>query len=327
MSESAYAITNKKYEATLEVRRADIEDDNLGIYRTLSASMAFEVERFFNQSVADLMADGFNGLCYDGQPFFDAEHPVYPNSDGTGDPKAVSNIVGSAGDSGRSWFLVSLAGPLRPFILQQRSAPELDEITDPKNDAVFMRDVYLYGIRYRGNFGYGLWQQAVASRLDLTAANYEAARLAMRSFRRDGGAPLGMTPTHLVVDPANEAAARSLLEMQFNPGGGSNPNYHTAELLVADWTSSNANLKALVVSAGTLSPAFDPAVTSYTVSVAGSVSSITVTGTPAESGAGLSANSGAAQSLAAGANIIAIVVTAQNGAVKTYTVTVTRAAS
>jgi phage major head subunit gpT-like protein len=327
MAESSYAITNKKYESTLEVKRTDIEDDNLGVYRTLSAHMAFEVERFFNQSIADLLADGFNGLCYDGQPFFDAEHPVYPNTDGTGDPGAISNIVGSAGASGKTWFLVSLAGPLRPFILQQRSAPELDEITDPKNDAVFMRDVYLYGIRYRGNFGYGLWQQAVASRLDLTPANYEAARLAMRSFRRDGGAPLGMRPTHLAVDPSNEAAARALLEMQFNSGGGSNPNYHTAELLVVDWTSSNANLKALAVSAGTLSPAFDPAITSYAVNVANGVSSITITGTPAESGAGLSATSGASQSLEVGANVIAIAVTAQNGAVKTYTVTVNRAAA
>jgi phage major head subunit gpT-like protein len=327
IAESSYAITNKKYEATLEVKRTDIEDDNLGIYRTLAGSMAFEVERFFNQFIADLMADGFNGLCYDGQPFFDTEHPVYPNTDGTGSPRAISNIVGGSSGSGKPWFLVSLAGPLRPFILQQRSAPELDEITDPKNDAVFMRDVYLYGIRYRGNFGYGLWQQAVAARVDLDPGSYNAARLAMRSFRRDGGAPLGMIPTHLVVDPSNEAAARALLEMQFNSGGGSNPNYHTALLLVVDWTSSNANLKALAISAGTLSPAFDPAVTNYTASVANSVSSITVTGTPAESGAGLSANNGAAQSLAVGANVIIITVTAQNGAVKTYTVTVTRAAS
>jgi hypothetical protein len=289
--------------------------------------MAFEVERFFNQSITDLMADGFSGLCYDGQPFFDAEHPVYPSPDGTGDPRAVSNIVGSASAAGKSWFLLSLAGPLRPFILQQRSAPELDEITDPKNGAVFMRDKYLYGIRYRGNFGYGLWQQAVASRLELTPDNYNAARLAMRSFRRDGGAPLGMRPTHLVVDPTNEAAGRALLETQFNSGGGSNPNFHTAELLVVDWTSSNANLKGLAVSSGTLSPAFDPAVTSYTVSVASGVSSITITGTPAEGGADLSANNGVAQALATGANVIVITVTAQNGTVKTYTVTVTRAAS
>jgi phage major head subunit gpT-like protein len=327
ISESAYAIINKKFEATLGVKRTDIEDDNLGIYRPLAAHMAFEVERFFSQAIADLLADGFSSLCYDGQPFFDTDHPVYPNADGSGAAGAVSNIVGSPGASGKPWFLLSLNGPLKPVLLQQRTSPELDEITDPKNDIVFMLDEYLYGVRWRGNFGYGLWQQAAASRLDLTPATYEAARLAMRSFRRDGGTPLGIIPTHLVVDPSNEAAARALLEMQFNSGGGSNPNYHTAELIVVAWTSSNANLSALSLSTGTLSPAFDPAVTEYLVDVGNGVSSITVTGTAAESGAGISAASGAAQSLNVGYNPIAITVTAQNGAVKTYTVTVIRAAA
>jgi phage major head subunit gpT-like protein len=326
IAESAYAITNKKFEATLGVRRTDIEDDNLGIYRSLSAHMAFEVDQFFSQATADLMADGFSSLCYDGQPFFDTDHPVYPNADGTGAAGVVSNIVGSPGASGKPWFLLSLNGPLKPFLLQQRTSPELDEITDPKNDTVFMLDEYLYGVRWRGNFGYALWQQAAASKLALTPANYEAARLAMRSFRRDGGAPLGIIPTHLVVDPSNEAAARALLEMQFN-SGSSNPNYHTAELMVVAWTSSNANLSALALSTGTLSPAFDPAVTAYTVNVANGVSAITVTGTAAESGAGLSAESGVSQSLSVGANAIAITVTAQNGTVKTYTVTVIRAAA
>ena len=249
---------------------------------------------------------------------------MYSSPDGTGAPRPVSNIAGNSA-AGKPWFLVSLAGVLKPFILQQRTPPELDEITDPKNDTVFMQDQYLYGIRYRGNFGYGLWQQAVASREELTAANYQAARLAMRSFRRDGGAPLGVVPTHLVVDPFNEAAARALLEMQFNASGGSNPDYHTAELIVVDWTSGDATLKALTLSAGALSPAFDPAVTGYTASVANGVSSITITGTAADSGASLSAESGAAQPLAVGPNVITLTVTAANGTVKTYTVTVTRA--
>jgi phage major head subunit gpT-like protein len=52
------------------------------------------------------MKDGFSGLCFDGQPFFDTEHPVYPKTDGTGDPESVSNIVGTG--SGKPWFLLSL---------------------------------------------------------------------------------------------------------------------------------------------------------------------------------------------------------------------------
>jgi phage major head subunit gpT-like protein len=34
MRETAYAIVNKKYESTLGVDRVDLEDDNLGVYRT-----------------------------------------------------------------------------------------------------------------------------------------------------------------------------------------------------------------------------------------------------------------------------------------------------
>ncbi|MDR0584120.1 MAG: Mu-like prophage major head subunit gpT family protein [Treponema sp.] len=187
MAEFSYQIVNKKYEATFGVDRAHLEDDILGQYSVIAREMADEVLRFFNRGIAELLAGGLTNLCYDGQPFFNAEHPVYPKADGSGDAEEVSNILGSGSAAG--WYLLSLKGSLKPLILQQRSALEMDEITDTQNESVFMKDQYLYGIRYRGNFGYGLWQQAVASDLALTAANYEAARLAMRTFRRDGGGP------------------------------------------------------------------------------------------------------------------------------------------
>jgi phage major head subunit gpT-like protein len=233
MKESAYTIANKKYESTLGVDRVHIEDDNLGVYRTRAQAEANAVIRFFEQGVASLLKGGFENLCCDGQPFFDTEHPVYPAHDGTGDPEEVSNIVGEG--NGEPWFLLSLDGVLKPFIMQERSAPEMTDITDVHNEAVFMKDKYLFGVRWRGNFGYGFWQQAVASKEALTAANYEAARLAMQTFRRDGGDPMGVTPTHLVVAPGNEAAARKILEAQLIDGGNSNPDYHTAELIVSAW--------------------------------------------------------------------------------------------
>jgi phage major head subunit gpT-like protein len=194
--------------------------------------MADEFARFMNRHLAALISGGFVNLCFDGQPFFDDEHPVYPNTDGTGDAEEVSNIIGTGAESGSPWALLSLSGSLKPFIVQQRTQPEFEEITDTKNDRTFMQDKYLYGIRYRGSWGYGLWQQAVASRAALSAANYEAARLAMQTFKRDGGDPLGIVPTHLIVGPANEAAARAILARELINGGDSNPNYHTAELVV-----------------------------------------------------------------------------------------------
>ncbi|MDR0684271.1 MAG: Mu-like prophage major head subunit gpT family protein, partial [Spirochaetaceae bacterium] len=82
---------------------------------------------------------------------------------------------------------------------------------------------------------YGFWQQAVASKEELSAENYEAARLQMRQFKRDGGDPLGIVPTHFVVSADNESAARKILEAQLIDGGDSNVNYHTAELVVSPW--------------------------------------------------------------------------------------------
>jgi phage major head subunit gpT-like protein len=234
IKKSSYVIENKKYEATLNVERVDIEDDNLGMCPAMAKAMADEYDAFLNRNLAALLKDGFSTACFDGKNFFD-EHQVFEKADGTGEASGVSNIFGKPESKGAPWFLLSLSGSLKPLIIQQRILPEFEHVTDTKNDTVFIKDQYLYGIRYRGSFGYGFWQQAVASKEDLTAANYEAARLMMRQFKRDGGDPLGIVPTHLVVDAVNEKAARKILEAQLAEGGGSNINYHTAELIVSPW--------------------------------------------------------------------------------------------
>ena len=113
-------------------------------------------------------------------------------------------------------------------------------------------------------------------------------------------------------------------------GAGSTETFTTTAL------STNANLSALGLSSGTLSPSFAAGTISYTASVGNATSSITVTPTTADSSATVTVNgsavsSGAASSaiaLAVGANSVTVVVTAENGTTtKTYTVTVTRAAS
>jgi uncharacterized repeat protein (TIGR02543 family) len=91
--------------------------------------------------------------------------------------------------------------------------------------------------------------------------------------------------------------------------------------------STNADLSELTVIAGALSPAFSAATTAYTVTVENAISSITVTGIPADTDATVSGNSGVAQALGVGDNPITIAVTAADGTtVKNYVVTVTRAA-
>src|SRR5206468_1045424 len=99
--------------------------------------------------------------------------------------------------------------------------------------------------------------------------------------------------------------------------------------------STNANLSNLVLSQGTLTPAFASAITSYTASVPNSVSSITVTPIASDANSTITVNGSAVVSgtpspaipLVVGANAIIISVpTRRSSDLKTYTVTVTRAA-
>lgn len=236
MSESGYQITNKKYEATLGVERSDIEDDNLGLYVTISQSMGQEANDFLDRKVAELLKNGFSATCYDGQNFFDEEHPVFEKADGTGNKSLVSNIFKKTeSDSGTPWFLLSLNRPLKPLIHQQRTGMELEALTDTKDETVFMEDKVRFGIRYRGNFGYGLWQQAVASKAGLDASNFEAAYKMMQNFKRDGGDPMGIMPTALVVSPSLQSEAEKILKVAQLANGGGNINYNKVELIVNPW--------------------------------------------------------------------------------------------
>ncbi len=107
----------------------------------------------------------------------------------------------------------------------------------------------------------------------------------------------------------------------------------TYTIVVTRAASSNADLSALTLSVGTLSPTFVSGMTNYSASVTNATASITVTPTVADATAtvkinDISVSSGAASgsiSLNVGANTVQVVVTAQNSATKTYTLTVTRA--
>ncbi len=96
--------------------------------------------------------------------------------------------------------------------------------------------------------------------------------------------------------------------------------------------SANADLAALTTSAGSYSPTFDSATTSYTLTVPYGVTGLQMTPTVADNTAtvkvnGTSVISGSPSgtiSLSVGSNTITVLVTAQNAGTKTYTLVVTR---
>jgi hypothetical protein len=96
--------------------------------------------------------------------------------------------------------------------------------------------------------------------------------------------------------------------------------------------SGDDTLASLTVSAGSLSPAFAATTLSYADSVANSVTGISITATPTDGDASYQLEVGGAPvtnpiALSVGANLIDVVVSAQDGAQQTYGLTVTRAAA
>ena len=230
LSADTYKLRNRKFESTVGVIRDHIEDDNVGLYAPRMEAMGRASGIFWDQLTFEALLKGFDLDCYDGQRFFDAEHPVEnPN----GPTRLVSNRQDGAG---QPWFLMDLRQPLKPLILQQRTKPEFQSKTDPgTSDAVFMRDQYLYGTRVRGEAGYGFWQMAFGSRAELNEENLDAAYDAMASQRNDEDRPLGVMATHLVTGPRNRKAADEVLKRQRKANGADNTNQNLVEVVISPW--------------------------------------------------------------------------------------------
>ena len=116
--------------------------------------------------------------------------------------------------------------------------------------------------------------------------------------------------------------ANASASVQFKVVSASSPSdgYHHDDFNNATpGKSGNNALSALTVSAGTLTPAFDPAVTEYTLSLPQGTEKLTLTATPSDSNATVQGDG--ELTLREGENTLPLVVTAENGDTKTYTVT------
>lgn len=227
MEPKAFQVESKDWEATIEIDRNDIEDQQIGIYNPVVAALAQEARRHPERLIAALLKNGTSSPCYDGKNFFATDHPV-----------GAGTAANYAAGTEAAWFLLDTSRAVKPFIFQLRRQVQLVRMDRADDEHAFMRKKYRYGVDYRGAAAYGLWQLAYCSKQELNAANYAAARSAMMSLTNGEGMPLGVRPNLLVVPPTLEAKAREILHAQFIVGdptsGGSKSNiwYGTADLLV-----------------------------------------------------------------------------------------------
>ncbi len=224
-----FTIKNRKFESTVEISRDDISDDRLGMFKPVFSEMGHTTRRHPEELLFGLLASGFTTTCYDGQFYFDTDHPV---TDADGNTQLVSNFQGG---SGTAWYLMDTSRAIRPLIWQEREKYEFQQVTESNAPYVFSNDKYLYGIRARVNAGFGLWQLAYGSKQPLTPANYAAARAAMMGLTTDGGRKLGVSPTVLLVPPLLESDALTLLNTEIGTGGASNPWKATAKPIVTPY--------------------------------------------------------------------------------------------
>ncbi|TCP43359.1 Mu-like prophage major head subunit gpT family protein [Rhodovulum marinum] len=232
LSAHSFTITNRDFEATVAVHRNDILDDRYGVFKPVFEEMGYNARLHPEELVMGLLADGFTAECYDGQPFFDTEHPV-TKADGT--TELVSNM---ADGSGPAWYLLDTSRAVRPLIFQEREPYTFESKTDLSDDNVFMNNEFLYGVRARANVGFGLWQLAYGCKVDLDTAAYAAARAAMMNFKSPEGRRIGVKPTTLLVPPELEEKALQLLNAQQNASGASNVWANTAKLIVSPFLSA-----------------------------------------------------------------------------------------
>lgn len=229
LAENGQVIENEPFEYTVGVGRYDIEFDNLGTYAQRFKNMGRAAGGWPDLLIWALLRAGFTTNCFDGQFFFDTDHPVQL-ADGS-----MGTYANTDGGSGQPWFLIDTSKGMMPTIYQEAIAPRFvarDSMTD---DNVFDLNEFRYGVDMYANVGYGIPALAWGSKQVLDATTYALARATMGNLKGDHGSPLGITPNLMVVGPSNEAAARALLNSEYGTGGITNPWKGTAELLVVPW--------------------------------------------------------------------------------------------
>lgn len=221
-----FVIRNRKFENTVSVPIDAIQDDQYGVYAPLFADLGQTAAELPDDLVWDQLASGFATTHYDGQFFFDTDHPV-ENQDGV-----ISSVSNFGGGSGTAWYLIDTTRAIKPLIFQDRQPAQLTAKTSLTDDNVFYADAFVWGAKRRCAAGFGAWQLAFASKQTLNAANYAAARAAMLGMTGHRGRKLNLRPSLLVVPPSLEGAARAILLAEMDAAGATNLWRNTAELHV-----------------------------------------------------------------------------------------------
>lgn len=225
-----YAIENKTFESSISISRDEVDDDQIGHYSVISQNYGAQVALFPDTLSYPLLAAGFDTLCYDGQNYFDTDHPLE-----TTPATTFSNVVGDpTTDTGEPWFLIDDTQVLKPIVYQNRR-PFVFKNMNPSEEYTWFNNKYAAGVDGRCNVGFSFPQLAIGSKAALTDANYEEAKRKLATMKKADGTAIGTRATKLVVSPNNEAAAKKLIARMLVEGGDSNIYYNDVEIVMSPY--------------------------------------------------------------------------------------------
>lgn len=224
LSAQNYFVENKEFEKTIQIKRSIIEDDQLGLFSTVASQFGQDAASLPDQLSFPLYKKGHQLKCYDGQNFFDTDHPGYNEEGGE---TSVSNYQAGANPG---WYLIDDSQAVKPFLFQDRKKFVLTAMDNATDANVWQKGMFEYGVDGRCAVGFGLWQLAYKSNAPLTVENYKLARAAMGEIRRRDGQVININPRKLVVPSVLESEGRKILNAEMVDGGDSNIWKGTAEL-------------------------------------------------------------------------------------------------
>lgn len=228
LGKHGYSIENKTYESSISISKDEVDDDEIGQYSVIAQNYGDQVAMFPDKQCYPLLVAGFTTLCYDGQNYFDNDHPLATTPSTT-----FSNVIGNPStDAGEPWFLIDDTKVLKPIVYQERK-PFVFKNMNPTEEYTWFNNKYAAGVDGRAAAGYSFPQLAIGSKAALTEANYEAAKVMLGEMKKADGTPIGTRATKLIVGPKNEAAAKKLIKMMLKGGGDTNIYFEDVEIVVS----------------------------------------------------------------------------------------------
>ncbi|EOV1092767.1 Mu-like prophage major head subunit gpT family protein [Vibrio fluvialis] len=227
-----YSIENKTWESSISISRDEVDDDQIGQYSIVAKNYGEQVALFPDSLCYPLLAAGFETLCYDGQNYFDTDHPLE-----TSPATTYSNVVGDPStDMGEPWFLIDDTKILKPVVFQERRPFDFKGMNETE-EYTWFNNRFAAGIDGRCNVGFSFPQIAIGSRGPLNEATYAEARLRLNTMKKTDGTPINTRAKKLVVGPNNESAAKKLINRQRVENGTDNIYYNEVKIVVSPYLS------------------------------------------------------------------------------------------